>query len=86
MSTLIDKPLSAALEGGRFVIRLSGGQEVAFPVADNPRLAAADEAELLNFELSPFGVHWPALDEDLSISGLLEGDWGQGQSGKVDEN
>ncbi|MDG0994309.1 MAG: hypothetical protein P8O22_06215 [Akkermansiaceae bacterium] len=28
---------------------------------------------------SVLGIHWPALDEDLSISGLLQGDWGQPQ-------
>lgn len=37
------------------------------------KLAAASIYELQNFEISPsgYGIHWPAIDEDLSIDGLL---------------
>ena len=37
------------------------------------RLAAAGEEDLNNFEISPsgYGIHWPTLDEDISIDGLL---------------
>jgi len=77
MSTLIDRPVSGALSDGEFVIRLSSGQEIRFPIAENLRLSAAPENELLNFEFSPHGIHWPTLDEDLSIHGLMEGNWGQ---------
>ena len=37
------------------------------------RLASATERERLNAELSPggYGIHWPLIDEDLSINGLL---------------
>jgi len=37
-------------------------------------LAAASEEELNNFKISPsgYGIHWPLLDEDLSIPGLLK--------------
>ncbi len=40
----------------------------------SPRLAMATESERLDAELSPggYGVHWPLLDEDLSINGLLQ--------------
>jgi hypothetical protein len=31
------------------------------------------EAQLKNIEVSPFGLHWPELDEDLSFKGLLKG-------------
>jgi len=36
-------------------------------------LAAAPEEERNKFEISPsgYGIHWPSLDEDLSIDGLL---------------
>jgi len=39
----------------------------------SPRLAAASEDAKMNFMLSPanYGIHWPQLDEDLSIDGLL---------------
>jgi hypothetical protein len=37
------------------------------------KLAKADEMERNNFTVSPsgYGIHWPNLDEDLSIKGLL---------------
>ncbi len=39
----------------------------------SPRLATATPQQRRNAELSPggYGVHWPMIDEDLSISGLL---------------
>ena len=38
------------------------------------RLAAATELERLDAELSPggYGIHWPLIDEDLSVNGLLK--------------
>ena len=40
----------------------------------SPRLASATPEQRLQAELSPggYGIHWPLLDEDLSISGLLQ--------------
>jgi hypothetical protein len=32
---------------------------------------------LNHIEISPFGLHWPELDEDLSFRGLIEGNYGQ---------
>ncbi len=39
----------------------------------SPRLASATESQRVHAELSPggYGIHWPLLDEDLSINGLL---------------
>ncbi len=50
------------------------GREHCFPLADvSPRLAAASRQERERFEISPsgYGIHWPLLDEDLSVDGLL---------------
>lgn len=37
------------------------------------KLAGASTAERLSAELSPggYGIHWPLLDEDLSVGGLI---------------
>jgi hypothetical protein len=59
------------------MINMQSGTEIRFPVAENPRLARGTPAQLNHIELSPFGIHWPDLDEDLSFRGLLAGDWGQ---------
>jgi hypothetical protein len=39
----------------------------------SPRLASATDKQRQNFEISPsgYGIHWPELDEDLSVDGLL---------------
>jgi len=39
----------------------------------SPLLATAKEEDLKEFEISPsgYGIHWPKLDEDISIDGLL---------------
>lgn len=50
---------------------MQSGLEFSFPCAAYPRLATATDEERSNIELSPMGLHWPDLDEDLSIRGLL---------------
>ena len=77
MSTLIDTPHSAGFRDGFIFVVLQSGAELGFPASANPRLAAATPAQLNNIELSPFGLHWPDLDEDLSIRGIAQGDYGQ---------
>jgi hypothetical protein len=58
---------------------MDGGIEVRFPVEKNPRLSPGTPAQLNNIKISPFGIHWSDLDEDLSFKGLLRGDFGQHQ-------
>jgi hypothetical protein len=68
---------SAAHVSGFIVVRMESGAEIRFPVAENPRLARGTHRQLNHIKTSPFGLHWPELDEDLSFRGLLEGDYGQ---------
>ena len=66
-------------KNGYIVVIMESDAEIRFPVADNPRLANGTPQQLSNIEASPFGLHWPDLDEDLSFAGLLQGDHGQRQ-------
>ena len=77
MSTLVDTVASAVCKDGHIVVTMESEVEVRFPVAGNPRLARGTPAQLNHIEVSPLGLHWPDLDEDLSFRGLLEGDYGQ---------
>jgi hypothetical protein len=77
MNTLTDSARSAEFRDGQIIISMESGTEIRFPVAENPRLARGTNDQLSRIELSPFGVHWPDLDEDLSFRGLLTGDYGQ---------
>ena len=79
MNSLTDRARSASHVNGRIVVRMESGAEIRFPVAENPRLAAGTHQQLNHIEISPFGLHWPDLDEDLSFHGLLEGNHGQFQ-------
>lgn len=65
------------LSDGVATILLKSGQSLVFPIKGNPRLEYATLDALNNVELSPFGIHWPDLDEDLSFEGILRGDYGQ---------
>jgi hypothetical protein len=77
MSILADTARSACFRDGQIVISMRSGGELRFPVSANPRLARGTPEQLNNIELSPFGLHWPDLDEDLSLKGIAEGDFGQ---------
>ena len=72
-STLADSALKAWHQGGMIFVRFSSGHEVSFPTKGNPRLESAAEEEVGRIEISPFGLHWPTLDEDLSFEGILAG-------------
>jgi len=67
----------AVHENGFIVVHMESGAELRFPVAENPRLAHGTHRQLNHIEISPFGLHWPELDEDLSFRGLAEGNYGQ---------
>ena len=77
MSTLIDTPQRAFHRKGRIYVSMASGLDFSFPIQGNPRLDGQPEHLLSNVETSPFGLHWPDLDEDLSIRGILAGNYGQ---------
>ncbi|WP_157015385.1 DUF2442 domain-containing protein [Mesorhizobium xinjiangense] len=54
-------------------VDLSDGRTIGVPLAWFPRLLHATKAEREDVEISPMGLHWDALDEDISIAGLLAG-------------
>ena len=64
--TITDDSLSVDLEDGR---------TIAAPIGWYPRLAHGTSAERANFQISGagYGIHWPDLDEDIGVEGLLLG-------------
>jgi hypothetical protein len=75
--TTSNSSLRAWHEGGTIFIRFASGHVVSFPTKGNPRLESATEEDVGRIEISPFGLHWPTLDEDLSFEGILAGRYGQ---------
>ena len=60
-------------EGDSLLITIDG-EKKRFQLNEiSPVLAEASEEERCVFEISPsgYGIHWPHLDEDISIDGLL---------------
>ena len=55
------------------VVTLRDGRQISAPLSWFPRLLAASAEARANWELAAagHGIHWPLLDEDLSIEGLL---------------
>ncbi len=60
-------------EDGFLVITIDGESKNFSLKKISPALEKASEEERNNFEISPsgYGIHWPLLDEDISIDGLL---------------
>ena len=57
------------------IVSLVDGRRISVPLTWYPRLSHGTEKERKEHELigRGTGIHWPLLDEDLSISGILRG-------------
>ena len=57
------------------VVSLSDGRRVSAPIVWYPRLLDASPAQRSNWRLigDGIGIHWPDVDEDISVEGLLRG-------------
>ena len=55
------------------VVTLADGRKIVTPLEWYPRLARASREERSNFEIMPMGIHWPDIDEDLGLVGMLRG-------------
>ncbi len=59
------------------VVTLADGRKIATPLDWYPRLKRASAADRANYEIMAMGIHWPDLDEDLGIVGMLKGQRGR---------
>jgi len=79
MSTLAIEvnPLAERVEftADELIVYLVDGRKVSVPIMWYPRLAAANNKQRAHWELlgDGQGIHWPDIDEDLSVSGILRG-------------
>jgi Protein of unknown function (DUF2442) len=55
------------------MLALTDGRTVTVPLWWYPRLLRATPAQREHFEIGRFGVHWPEIDEDIELAGLLVG-------------
>jgi hypothetical protein len=59
--------------GTTMLLRVDGKEHKIDITKESDRLGKATQKQRENFEVSPagYGIHWPDLDEDLSIDGLI---------------
>jgi hypothetical protein len=79
MSTLVTErdvfAQSVSFSEDSLVVGLDDGRSLSVPLAWYPRLLHGTQAEREDCQLigDGEGIHWPQLDEDISVEGLLAG-------------
>lgn len=75
MTTLPEpvEPIGVRFDDDTMWVELVDGRVLGVPLAWFPRLLHATQEQRLDFELSMCGIHWDAIDEDISTAGLLAG-------------
>jgi Protein of unknown function (DUF2442) len=69
------RAMAVACSDDELRVSLTDGRCLSVPVAWFPRLAHASPAQRADYELlgDGQGIHWPMVDEDISVMGLLAG-------------
>jgi Protein of unknown function (DUF2442) len=67
-------PVDVRVTDDSIHVVLADGREVTAPLAWSPRLADATPAQRKNWRLigRGQGIHWPDVDEDISVASLLK--------------
>jgi hypothetical protein len=65
--------IQVSVTDDRLLVTLADGRELAAPLAWFPRLSDATAAQRKNWRLigRGQGIHWPDVDEDISVANLL---------------
>jgi hypothetical protein len=67
------RPVDARCEAEHLTVTLADGRVLRAPLWWYPRLQNASASALRDIELMPMGVHWPRIDEDISVASILRG-------------
>ncbi len=67
--------MAVSITTDTLVVDLADGRTVSVPLAWYPRLLHATEDQRNHWQIAGagFGIHWPEIDEDLSVQGILHG-------------
>jgi len=70
-----ERIVRAMCNGDSVVVDLADGRVLSVPLAWYPRLLHATPQQRSNCRIAGagYGIHWPEIDEDLSVEGLLRG-------------
>ena len=67
------RPTHIRFDADQMWVELDDGRTLGVPLAWFPRLLNAQPSDLDAVQISPHGLHWDTLDEDISVAGLLAG-------------
>jgi Protein of unknown function (DUF2442) len=67
------RPVAAWCDDTYLHVRLADDRQISTPLWWSPRLLSATPEQRSNVELMLGGVHWPDMDEDRSVKGMLLG-------------
>jgi len=70
-----EKAVNVEVSEDELKVELLDGRTITVPLAWYPRLLHATPPQRANWKIAGagFGIHWPDIDEDLSVEGLLRG-------------
>ncbi len=65
--------LKVIVASGKITAELSDNRIISIPIEWFPHLERATSQQLQKFEISPsgYGIHWPEIDEDISIKSFI---------------
>jgi hypothetical protein len=67
------RPVAARCDSEHLEVTLADGRILQTPLWWYPRLIHASAQARSSIELTPMGLHWPEIDEDISIASMLRG-------------
>ncbi len=69
----LPEPVEVRFDDTNFWVSLKDGRTLGVPLDWFPRLLNGSAEARIDFFLSPSGIHWETLDEDIAIESLLVG-------------
>ena len=71
--TFSPEPTAVRFDDAQMWVELEDGRTLGIPLVWFPRLLHATPEQRADFFVSPAGIHWEEIDEDISVAGLLAG-------------
>lgn len=68
--SIMENKIKVWFEQNQIFILTPSGEKKSHPLSWFPKLLNASDEERNDFNISPFGVHWEKIDEDLSFEGF----------------
>ena len=70
-----ERLMRASCDEDSLIVELADGRTISAPLAWYPRLLHATPQQRSNCSIAGagYGIHWPEIDEDLSVEGLFRG-------------